>query len=268
MGKAVGTIIFALVAALSGAIGFYVWSGDYERTRVAALAEQRAREAENRADELVRRNAELVKQKKLLADKLSRLGAERLVAKAMVIYQVPGPDGSVKLTKGVFEEVGRKKGFLPAKTFEVPGDTIHFDALLVQFPKESVAEGDPLRGHTLHLFRRIYGDTQAPTEGLYFDTNREIPDIYRVSDDPSEYETQLWDSFWAMALDPRLAESNGVKVALGQDVYTKMVPGKIYELTLQSNGGLAITAKDIQGAGVRSQGSGTEGRSTPVTPDS
>src|SRR5258708_25745333 len=91
---------------------------------------------------------------------VQRLSAERRVADIIVTDQqiVNG----VLRTTLLFGEYGRDGSSLPAKTFVVEGKMIHLDAMVVKFDGKFVEQNDPLRGHSIALFTRLYGDTQTP----------------------------------------------------------------------------------------------------------
>jgi hypothetical protein len=117
-----------------------------------------------------------------------------------------------------------------------------------------VARGDALRGRSLALFRRVYGDNQAPEDGYWLNTPGDVPDVYRLSEQPSAFEQQLWEDFWSYATDPELAGSAGVRVAQGEAVYAPMAAGEEWTLTLDADGGLnlvktgATTASSVTNA--------------------
>jgi len=117
---------------------------------------------------------------------------------------------------------------------------IHFDALVIKFDHEDVAAGEALRGKSLALFRRIYGENQNPAEGHRVDPENDVPSVYRVNPQPSEFELRLWGRFWDYATDPDLAARDHVRVAQGESVYVPMQKGDVWTLTLQNNGGLNI----------------------------
>ena len=100
--------------------------------------------------------------------------------------------------------------------------------------------GDALRGKSLALFRRIYGEHQNPIDGFPVDPSGDVPNIFRVSPVPTPFEQELWGQFWKLATDPDLAAKNGVRVAQGEAVYVPVERGQAWTLTLQNNGGLSI----------------------------
>ncbi|MBI4231583.1 MAG: hypothetical protein HY608_12175, partial [Planctomycetes bacterium] len=57
-----------------------------------------------------------------------------------------------------FREIGEGGAALPERTFEIDGDVVYVDALVVKFDDALVEAGDPLRGKSIHLFRRLFGE--------------------------------------------------------------------------------------------------------------
>lgn len=124
----------------------------------------------------------------------------------------------------------------------VEGDVVYFDALVLKFDSALVQGGDALKGRSVLLFRRIFGEHQKPSDGVAIDETAVdgIPQVYRGDDPPSSVEVALWRDFWKYANDPKAAAAAGVRVAQGEAPYVKMEQGKLYELTLDHSGGLNI----------------------------
>jgi hypothetical protein len=168
------------------------------------------------------------------------------VAEVYVVDQVKagealnGQPSANDVTVIEFVELDRQGHALPSRRFIVNDDVIFFDALVLKFDPEYVSLGDALRGKSLALFRRIYGEHQNPIDGFPIDPSGDVPNIFRVNPDPTPFEQQLWAQFWQLAADPDLALRNGVKVAQGEAVYVPVERGQAWTLTLQNNGGLSI----------------------------
>jgi hypothetical protein len=188
---------------------------------------------------LERENAELVRV-------AQRLTGEQRVAEVHVIDQilagqvVNGQVATADLTTIEFIELDRDCHPLPARRFVIGDDVVFFDALVVMFDQEKVAAGDPLRGKSLALFRRIYGEHQEPAQGFPIDPRGDVPNVYRVEPQPGELEQRLWSRFWDYAKDAELAARDGVRVAQGEAVYVPMRRGEVWTLTLANNGGLTL----------------------------
>jgi hypothetical protein len=130
-----------------------------------------------------------------------------------------------------------------ARRLSVPGTEIYVDALVVTFERKYVEAGDGLRGKSLLLFRRAFGDLQKPVEGVpLFRTegNSPIPEVAQVDTAPTEFERNLWARFWDDANDAARAAADGIHVAQGEAPHVKPLTGQVYKLTLRAAGGLEM----------------------------
>jgi hypothetical protein len=143
-------------------------------------------------------------------------------------------------TRFRFQELGEDgKPLGPAQHFEVDGDLAYFDALVVKFEDSFVEQNDLLRGSSLLLFRRIYGEHQSPADGFPIDTVGQRPHGYESAGE-SEFHRDLWRRFWDYALDPEVVRRAGVRTMHGEAPYVKLQPGRAYELELRLSEGLVI----------------------------
>ncbi|MGC4030513.1 MAG: hypothetical protein QM754_02025 [Tepidisphaeraceae bacterium] len=109
-------------------------------------------------------------------------------------------------------------------------------------------KGDPLRGHAISLFTKIYGDQQPPSAAQPIDTPGDIPRFYRDEKTPaSEFEMNLWKRFWYLESDPDAQQAAGVKVAVGKGVWGNFEPGWLYTITLGADGNLSRRMEPIRG---------------------
>lgn len=190
--------------------------------------------------ELAAEKVRLEAERKKLAEVIDRLNVERRVALIEVLEQHVDERGEAVQTVIRFSERSRAGEDLPPMTFGVEGDTPHFDALVIKFDDDYVAHGDQLRGQSVALFRRVYGETQTPRDGYWLGKPGDVPDVYRVDPNPSDFEQQLWSEFWTYASDPEKAAAAGVRVAQGEAVYAPMKPNEVWTLTLEADGGLNL----------------------------
>ncbi len=189
---------------------------------------------------LVRKAEQLDRERKELTKVVQRLSVEKRVAEIDVLQQHVDELGRVRQTILRLTEYGRDGKPLPSQVFGVPSAVPHFDALVIKFQNDYVAKGDQLRGRSIALFRRVYGETQAPQDGYWLGTPGSVPDVYRVNPEPTDFELGLWREFWSYVIDPKKAEEAGVRVAQGEAVYAPMRPGEHWILTLEADGGLNL----------------------------
>lgn len=146
-----------------------------------------------------------------------------------------------------FTETDRQGRPLPSRIFDVVGKEVYFDALVIKFHDDEVKRGDLLRGKSLHLFRRAFGDAQEPRHGPLIATDQfdGVPNVYRVSPENAEFEKRLWRLFWHWADHPKEAESEGVDVLQIEALGIRPKLGKTYRIKLEHDGGLNI--KPLEG---------------------
>jgi hypothetical protein len=194
-----------------------------------------------------RKVARLEEEKRALTAVVSRLTSERRVAELMVTDKHVGSDG-IPVTTLLFVEIARNGTELPARCFTVRGQFAHVDAMVIKFDHDDVKADDALRGRSIALFTRIYGDQETPASAIQIDQPGTIPEIYRDADPTlAAFELDLWKDFWRLSDDPAYAASKHVRVANGQGVWGMFDPGKLYTLTLEADGGLNLTIQPLKG---------------------
>ena len=178
---------------------------------------------------------------------IERLTRNRRVAQAIVVSRWTDAKTGKVFSRVRFVEIDADGK--PLKTTEgvVEGESVYFDALVLKFDGEKVAAGDPLKGRSVLLFRRMFGDRQKPVDGVSLDETDEqgVPRAYRGREAITAAERELWAMFWRFAEDPKVAAAEGVRVAQGEAPYTRLEEGKLYELTLDDAGGLNVGVAPI-----------------------
>jgi len=187
----------------------------------------------------------LEEDKRELEQIVERLGSERRVADVLVTSQkvVAGQTQTTLL----FVEKSRSGIGLTPKSFTVTGKMLHVDALVVKFENDFIKKNDPLRGHSIALFSKVYGDTQSPQEGFDVDPTGTIPEVYRGLDPKiSEFERELWTNIWKLLEDESYRQQKGVRVAQGEGVWWPPEVGKLYTLSIEADGGINLASKSVE----------------------
>ncbi len=140
------------------------------------------------------------------------------------------------------DEEGRPFG--PAQEAVIDGRLLYIETLVIKFGDEFVEGGDALRGTSVCLFRRLFGEDQAPTGGTRLDIEGTHPPIYGGDNPPDPFYRDLWDRFWDYANDPELAKERGVRAIHGEAPFIELREGRTYRVELRSSGGLTIRAED------------------------
>ena len=159
-------------------------------------------------------------------------------AQLEVIDQTRDATGET-INKLRFTELDPQGGVVGAqRVFEIKGDEVYVDTLVIKFEDHFVEAGDPLKGKALLLFRRIFTNRVKPDDGYVLDRNGAPPEIYAGKTAPSPFEQDLWTRFWTVANSEELAKQSGVKAMHGQSVYGRLVPNMVYTLLMRSTGEL------------------------------
>lgn len=202
--------------------------------------EEAVADLRQRNDALRRAVRQLEAQNAELRTFVARLGAESRVAQVRVVGQRLDSQ-NVPLWTLEFTENDRAGKPLAAKVLTVRGNEVYFDALVIKFTDDLIKVGDPLRGRSLHFFRRAFGSAQEPREGpMLAASGSVVPDAYRSGAAPSAFEQALWLRFWHWAEHPDEAEAEGIRVAQIEAVGIRPVPAATYRITLEHDGGLSI----------------------------
>ena len=170
---------------------------------------------------------------------IDRLSRSRRLAHVQITGQTRNEQGLVSKTVLRLIELDDEGRELARQSFTVPGDVLFIDAWAAKFAKDDVAHGHPLRGKAIVLLKRVYSDRMAPRDGIPIDTPGAIPSGYAAGD-VGRFEQKVWEDFWQIASDAKLAESMGVQVAQGEAVYKPVRAGQTYELTVDAVGGLNL----------------------------
>jgi hypothetical protein len=224
MAAVVRTLIIVL-ALCGGAVAVY-W-------KLADDAKQRT------IDELTAMTQEMDRKLAAREEMINRLESTRRVGHLRVLDQTFNDNGGIISTSLEWIELDSDGKELARQAISVPGETVYVDAWSIKFPHDDVAEGHPLRGRTLLLLRRVYSDKMTPADGVAIDTPGAVPPAYAVSE-MGEYQQHLWEHFWDLATDSKLARSMGVRVAQGEAVYKPVRRGQVYELVLDAVGGMSL----------------------------
>jgi hypothetical protein len=227
----VSLLFVALVAG--GVTG--VWL--YERHHSAAW----------QVEQLELQKRQLEHEKQELQTVVNRLSDEKRVAEMLVTDQ-KDEEGLTKTTL-LFVEYARDGTSLPAKTFTIDGKSAHIDALVIKFDRGLVAANDALRGRSVALFRRLFGETQPPEKAFTIDEPGAIPAVYRGGPQPEEqakFEKELWQNFWRLAEDGKYRAEKGVRVANGQGIWGPFSPDRLYTITLDADGGLNLSSEPLK----------------------
>lgn len=180
---------------------------------------------------------QLLRENEGLKTAISNLTQENQIGYAKVLSQETR-DGKL-FTKLLFVEVDPSdftKQILK-KEYEVEGDVVHFDTLIVTFGSQLVMDG---KERAMYLWRRIYGEKMPPEQGYPIETQGQpSPRYAELCAKLSIEDNKLfWDEIWQLSNNPKRLESLGIKAVFGDAIYRQIKPGLIYVFKVSNTGTL------------------------------
>ncbi len=179
---------------------------------------------------------QLLTENKELKAAVANLNQETQVGYAKVLSQQQGSNGLVTRIRFV-ETDGRDTTPLFQKEFEIEGDVVHFDALVVKFGAQWVMDG---KERALFLWRRVYGEKLKPEQGYPIEEPGKEPARYALLTHKLGVRDRatFWQGIWDLANDPKRLEHLGIQAVFGNVVYEQMRPDRIYVFKVSSTGSL------------------------------
>ncbi len=74
----------------------------------------------------------------------------------------------------------------------------------------------------------------------------EIPGGYKIPGKTSGFENRFWKDFWRFAFDEAKAKNAGVKSVQIEAPGVVFIPGYLYSIHIEHDGGLRIDAKPVE----------------------
>ena len=185
------------------------------------------------------------RENQLLKKVIERLTADSRVAEVMVTNVRRDPKTKKTYTTIKFLEYDTKLNPLEPKHFTFSGNIIQFQSLVIRFDDFYVKKGDPLKGKSAYLFMKAFTLKDKGAEVFNISEINEVPLGYAVDNEVTKLELKLWKKFWQYALDPKKAKRAGIKNAQIEAPGTKFIPGMIYTIKIEHDGGLRIDANPI-----------------------
>ena len=134
---------------------------------------------------------------------------------------------------------------LEPKYFNFSGNIIQFQSLVVRFDDIHIRQAARLKGKSAYLFWKVFMLNGEETQEYDITKIMEVPRGYRLEKQPNPVEVQFWKHFWEYALDPQAAKLKGIKNAQIEAPGTMFVPGHLYTIKIEHDGGLRIDSKPL-----------------------
>ena len=185
------------------------------------------------------------RENQMLKEIIERLAADSRVAEVIVTEAKSDSATKKTYTTIKFLEYSAKLKPLKPKYFTFSGNVIQFQAMVIRFDDFYVKKGHSLKGKSAYLFLKAFVLTDKGAETFDITKINEIPSGYEVEGAKNNFERKLWRGFWEYALNPVQAAQSGVKNAQIEGPGTRFVPGLIYTVKIEHDGGLRIDSAPL-----------------------
>lgn len=181
----------------------------------------------------------------VLKQVIARLSADTRIAEVVVTKSELDEVSGKILTTIKFLEYNSEGQPLTPKYFSFRGNIIQFQSLVIRFNDNLVKKGDKLKGKSAYLFMKAF--VLDPNDLQVFDITpiHSVPEGYQAGPEVAGFERRLWEKFWNYALNPETREQVGVKNAQIEAPGSLFLPGSIYTLKIEHDGGLRIDARPV-----------------------
>ncbi len=180
---------------------------------------------------------------------ITHLTHEEQIGFATVLSQERNALGqTITRLKFVQTAAGNPKEIVEEQVFQIKGEVVHFDALIVKFSNAYVREG---KERALYLWRRIYGEHTAPEQGEAITVPGSAPERYYAITKSLRLKDRsvFWEGVWSLANDPQRLSQYGISAIFGNAVYTRVEPGKVYLFKIGATGQIYPEVVDFGGSG-------------------
>lgn len=182
---------------------------------------------------------------KVLKQIIQRLEAESRIAEVLVTnVGYDEKDRKIKTTIK-FLEYGSDGKPLDPKYFTFAGNIIQFQSLVIRFNDINIRRADKLRGKSAYLFWKVFMLDGKNTQEYDIAQISQVPEGYKVEVENNEFEKKLWMEFWQYALNNEEAKRLGIKNAQIEAPGTMFIPGMIYTIKIEHDGGMRIDSSPL-----------------------
>ncbi|MBI5873165.1 MAG: hypothetical protein HZB36_03360 [Candidatus Omnitrophica bacterium] len=186
-----------------------------------------------------------INENRVLREVITRLEADSRIAEVLVTGVNFNEATGKKITTIKFLEYDTQGIPLEPKYFSFPGNIIQFQSLVIRFDDFYVKKNDPLKGKSAYLFWKVFLLDGANTKEFEITKVSQIPLGYRIENIGNIFEEKLWHKFWEYALNPEVAKKIGIKNAQIEAPGTMFLPGTLYTIKIEHDGGMRIDARSL-----------------------
>lgn len=207
------SIKFLLIASICASLGFYFYKAHRENQVLRKIIE--------------------------------RLSADSRIAEVLVTEVKTDPIPQKTYTTIKFLEYDTQQKPLKPKYFTFSGNIIQFQSMVIRFDDFFVKKGHSLKGKSAYIFMKAFSLHDNSVDSFNINTINDIPSGYAVEGANNSFEKKLWQRFWEYALSPEAAKRAGVKNAQIEAPGTRFIPGLLYTIKIEHDGGMRIDAQRL-----------------------
>ena len=186
-----------------------------------------------------------IHENEILKEVIARLEADSRVAEVLVTgVNFDEKTGKTSTTIKLLEYDAHGDPLQP-KYFTFSGNIIQFQSLVIRFDDIFIRQRDKLKGKSAYIFWKVFMLDGKNTQEYEINKMFAIPEGYKIKGIEDPYEEKLWKNFWSYALDPRRAKQMGIKNAQIEAPGTMFIPGHLYTIKIEHDGGLRIDSSPI-----------------------
>ena len=186
-----------------------------------------------------------IEENRILKQVITRLSADSRIAEVLVTKSAFNEETAKIETTIKFLEYDSKGKPLEPRYFTFQGNIIQFQALVIRFQDKLIQAGDKLKGKSAYIFTRVFMLDDKNTQVFNLSEMNQIPLGYKIPGVENEFERNLWTEFWSYALDPKARERSKIKNAQIEAPGSMFLPGTIYTLKIEHDGGIRIDAEPV-----------------------
>ena len=187
----------------------------------------------------------VVYQNEILKKMIARLEADSRAAQVLVTAVQYNEEAQKTFTTIKFLEFDAAGKPLAPQYFTFSGNIIQFQALVIRFDDMKIKYADKLKGKSAYLFLKAFMLDGKNTQEFVISPASGIPAGYKVEGAHSRFEEKLWENFWKYAFHADAAKQMSIKNAQIEAPGTMFIPGTLYTIKIEHDGGLRIDAEPL-----------------------
>ncbi|MFT5206947.1 MAG: hypothetical protein ACI9CF_000690 [Candidatus Omnitrophota bacterium] len=176
---------------------------------------------------------------------LEHLAADSRVAEVLVTENRYDEASATVITTIKFLEYDVRNQPMKPKYFTFRGNRIQFQSLVVRFDESVLDQNHPFEGKSIYLFLKAFVLDGPRTQEFIITPIDEIPSGYEVPGLSTRIEKDIWKQFWEFVVRQDKKDTVGIKNAQIEAPGSVFLPGTLYSIKIEHDGGLRIDTQPI-----------------------